>query len=234
MIKNMKNRCPILCLIVSLFIIFSCSDRIDNYTAPSSSFSGRIIDKETGKQIQGQQPDGARIRMYEGGKFNAKDPIDFWVMQEGNFVNKALFDGTYKVIAEGPFEKSDTLSLQLQNAAKYDFKVIPFLNLTIDILEKKESSVVVKYRISQSAAKRKIQRRALLISNRPYVDINNYINQSPFINTNDISDSDLTEKDFITEITGLSKGVQYYIRSGARCNNSNSYYNYSEILSFRL
>lgn len=235
--KIMKNlNFKIIIVVFSFVLCFSCSGGIDNFEAPASDFSGRIIHENTGKLVSGQQPNGSRIRMYEGGRYNGKVPIDFWVMQDGRFSNKALFPGTYKVIAEGPFERSDTLSLDLKESFTHDFKVIPFLELSIEIVERKESSVVVKYTINQSPEKRKILRRVVLVSNRPYVDINNYINSSPspFINTESIPDENLVGVEFTTEIKGLSKGVQYYIRSASRCANPSNYYNYSEIISFTL
>ncbi|MDV3927884.1 hypothetical protein CMT52_19135 [Elizabethkingia anophelis] len=215
-------------------LLSSCSNGGDNYEAPSVSFTGRIMNKSTGQPVPGQEPNGARIRMFEGGKYKAKVPVDFWVMQDGTFANKTLFSGTYKVIAEGPFQKTDTLSLNLGGSSTYDFNVVPFLDLTIEIVEKKTSSIVVKYKINQSEEKRKILRRAVLVSNRPYVDATNYINTSPFINTTNVLDIELVGKEFTTEITGLTKGVQYYLRSASRCDNPSSYYNYSEIIPFTL
>lgn len=215
-------------------LLFSCTNGGDNFEAPEASFTGKIISKTTGKPVPGQEPNGARIRMYEGGKYKGKVPIDFWVMQNGAFVNKTLFSGTYKVIAEGPFQKTDTLALNLASSSSHDFSVIPFLEVSVEIVQKKENAVVIKYKIDQSPEKRKILRRAVLVSNRPYVDANNYINSSPFINTTDIPDSELTGKEFVTEITGLSKGIQYYVRSASRCDNPSSYYNYSEIIAFTL
>ncbi|MDV3755553.1 hypothetical protein CMU20_11005 [Elizabethkingia anophelis] len=233
----MKNsNFKILSVIFSSLLLFSCSNGGDNFEAPEASFTGRIISTATGKPVPGQEPNGARIRMYEGGKYNGKVPIDFWVTQSGAFVNKTLFSGTYKVIAEGPFQRADTLALNLASSSSHDFSVTPFLELNVEIVQKKENAVVVKYKIDQSPEKRKILRRAVLVSNRPYVDITNFINSSPspFINTAGIPDSELAGKEFVTEITGLSKGVQYYVRSASRCDNPNSFYNYSEIIPFTL
>lgn len=109
---------------------FAVSCKKDNYDAPSSSFTGRIVYK--GEPIQVEY-DRVPFELYEYG-FGKVGPINGTITPEGGF-SHLLFDGEYKLVireGQGPFlwpqtgGKSDSITVNIKGNTVLDIEVEPY------------------------------------------------------------------------------------------------------------
>lgn len=224
----------IIYLSLLLITVVACSEN-DNYPSPDATLQGAILDQETGDSIYSQTPNGLRVRLYDQNYMNPQ-PIDFWGMQDGSFKNTKLFPNPYKVIIDnGAFYPLDTLSIQLPLNKNLDVKVLPILRINAVAKVAGSNAIVVEYKLSETKPEEgKISRRSILVNTTPYVDINNFINENPFINTENVSDSLLTNTTFRDTIKGLTSKKSYFVRVGARTANVGNRYNYSQVMELVL
>lgn len=216
------------------FAIVACSEK-DNYAEPNATLQGAIFDQETGDSIYSQTPNGLRVRLYDE-NYDNPQPIDFWGKQDGSFKNTKLFPNSYKVIIDnGAFYPLDTISVKLPLRGNLDVEVLPFLRINSVSKVESANSIVVEYELSETKPDEgKIMRRSFLVNTSPYVDINNFINPSPFINTESVSDSLLTNTTFRDTISGLKSKSKYFVRVGARTGNVGNRYNYSKVMELTI
>ena len=109
-------------------IAVSCKK--DNYDAPSSSFTGRVVYQ--GETIQVEY-DRVPFELYEYG-FGKVGPINGTITPEGSF-SHLLFDGEYKFViraGQGPFlwpqtgGKSDSITVSIKGNTVLDVEVEPY------------------------------------------------------------------------------------------------------------
>lgn len=212
------------------FAIVACSEN-DNYDSPDETLQGAILDQETGDSIYSQTPNGLRVRLYDQ-NYDNPQPIDFWGMQDGSFKNTRLFPNEYKVIIDnGAFYPLDTMSIKIPLNSNLDVKVLPILRISAVSKIVGANSIVVEYKLSETKPEEgKIMRRSILVNSTPYVDINNFTNANPFINTENVSDSLLTNTTFRDTIKDLKTNTSYFVRVGARTGNVGNRYNYSQVM----
>ncbi len=117
-------------LLAIAFGSFAVSCKKDNYDAPSSSFTGRIVYQ--GEPIQVEY-DRVPFELYEYG-FGKVGPINGTITPEGGF-SHLLFDGEYKLVireGQGPFlwpqtgGKSDSITVNIKGNTVLDIEVEPY------------------------------------------------------------------------------------------------------------
>lgn len=131
----------LICLSVTV-ILNACKK--DNYSLPSETLKGRVVDAATGELVLTDQgSEGTRVRLRElSWKGTASpDNFDFFCMKEGNFQNTKLFAGHYNVRVDGAFipllrknDQGDTLAdetqyVDIKGVTEVEFKVQPFLKV---------------------------------------------------------------------------------------------------------
>lgn len=212
------------------FAVVACSEN-DNYDSPDKTLEGAIFDQETGDSIYSQTPNGLRVRLYDL-KYENPQPIDFWGKQDGSFKNTKLFGNQYKVIIDnGAFYPVDTMSITVPLNSNLNVDVLPIMRINAVSKVAGSNAIVVEYNLSETKPEEgKIMRRSVLVNTTPYVDINNFINANPFINTESVSDSLLTNTTFRDTIKGLKSNSSYFVRVGARTGNVGNRYNYSKVM----
>lgn len=116
----------ILCAVTGL--LASCSK--DNYDAPGSLFSGRIVYNGEPIQVEYNQ---VRFQLWQSG-FGKLTPIDVNIKQDGTF-SAMLFDGSYKLSfpgGQGPYmtvkngSVKDTLGIEVKGSTTMDINVVPY------------------------------------------------------------------------------------------------------------
>jgi hypothetical protein len=125
----MRIKLHYIILLAGSAVIFSCKK--DNYEAPSSSLSGKLVYKG---EAFGVEKDQVPFQIYQYG-FGKVGPIGQSFAQEGTY-SALLFDGEYKLIVpngQGPFlwKKTaagdpDTLVINMNGNQVMDLEVTPY------------------------------------------------------------------------------------------------------------
>jgi len=130
---------------LALAIFFTSCEK-DNYVAPKSVLSGKIVYK--GESI-GVENDQVRLQLWQPG-FGKLAAIDAPVSQDGSY-SAMLFDGSYKLVVpkgRGPFKtvekdatSKDTLFVKLTGSQTLDVEVLPYYMIRNTQLSGGESKV---------------------------------------------------------------------------------------------
>ncbi|QQD11646.1 DUF3823 domain-containing protein [Sphingobacterium sp. UDSM-2020] len=227
--KNIKIA-QILLIPFLLIGIVSCEK--DNYEAPSSSLVGRLVDKQTGNTVPQQTINGGILRLFQTDLSDNAIAITSYFRSDGTFENKMLFDGNYKVVADGPFFYDDTVSVKINKVTNQDIQVRPFLYVTAELESTTATSAKVKVTTAfgPDNTKQKIARVGIVAGTTNSVDIN-FFSKRELTNTEQITDKEILETVYSYELKDLKPKTTYYIRGAARTINTGSYYNYAPILT---
>ena len=125
----MKIKLHYIIFLICFAAIFSCKK--DNYDAPSSTLSGKLVYNGEGF---GLEKDQVPFQLYQYG-FGKVGPIGSSFTQEGTY-SAVLFDGEYKLIVpngQGPFlwkqttaGQPDTVIVNLKGSQVLDLEVTPY------------------------------------------------------------------------------------------------------------
>jgi len=229
--------------VLALIFLFSCTD-IDNYNAPASRISGNVIDQTTGENLLTGLNEFT-IRLWETSWSDNPTPQDIPVKQDGTYYNDKLFDATYAMGPyAGPFWPIDTVGgMKLKGSLIQDFKVIPYLHIT-DVTHTLSGDTL--YLTCKLQAPVTIN-MPLVRDIRPFVSLTQLCSGSSQIpeyadnkyslqvnkNWSAIGDMNTGEgkNTYILPGLPLKSGRTYYVRIGAKVNDTYQKYNYSEIIT---
>lgn len=211
----------------------SCLD-VDVYDEPKETLYGKVIDIKTGENIITEQPNGFRIKLEELSWSDTPIPYYFWGKSDGTFNNSKIFCGEYKVsVVEGPFFAPEPQILEIKGETNIEFKVTPFLSIQNYKIDQKDGKLIVSYQISRDKVGDKILDSRVFVSVNPNVGSNVFIEQlSPIRQWKEIEDSEVLSKKIVEEISGFESGKTYYVKIGARTNNSSLRYNFTKTIEF--
>ena len=223
-----------------VFGLTSCEK--DNYDAPEAAIAGQITD-QNGNPFQTANGKGSmsmritEISFAHGDESIVVTPQDLNMKQDGSYVNTRLFAGTYEVLPwQGAFFEDEivaqTVELKDGKTTTVDFAVTPYLNLewvkepylTADnYLE--ASFKFTRNRKDNGAPD--VKDCCIWISRTKYCGTEGDGNYTPATTT-------ITNADESAEITLRSKipikySMKYWIRIGARCNDTYQKYNFTDI-----
>lgn len=227
--KNIKLANLVLFSLLLLGII-SCEK--DNYKAPSATFKGQVLDKVTGELVPQQTINGGILRLFQTDITENAVAITSYFKSEGTFENKMLFDGNYRVVADGPFFYDDTLKVKINQLTTADIIVRPYLYVTAEVVSKTETTAKIKVKTALGSGNttQKIARVGVVAGLTNSLDIN-FFSIRELTNT----EADMNDKILATEYTYELKDLKpkstYYIRGFARTINTGNYYNYAPMLT---
>lgn len=226
----MRNKWLYILGFFAMLLASACS-QLDNYAEPAETLTGKIIDRVTGEPLVSEQPNGFRIRLLETSWSETPQPEYFWGKADGTFVNTKIFAGTYEVTpVEGAFFDVEPRSIEIKGKVNVDFEVIPYLS--IDVLQIERTSpetLEVSYRFSRSKIGDKILDSRVFVSTNPNVGTNIMdADLSPMRDFSEIDDIDALSNTYVEKIEGLNPKKTYYVKVGARTNNSSKRYNFSK------
>ena len=177
----MKIKFHYILLLAVISIALSCKK--DNYEAPSSLLTGRLLYK--GEAIQVEY-DRVPFELYQSG-FGKVGPINGTIMPEGSF-SHLLFDGDYKFViraGQGPFlwpqtgGKSDTILIIINGNTVRDIEVEPYHMVRTPQFSFSGGKVTGTFKIEKiitdSARAKNIERAALFINKTVFVSNDNNI-----------------------------------------------------------
>ncbi|WP_185155693.1 DUF3823 domain-containing protein [Dysgonomonas sp. 521] len=228
----------------SALLATSCME-VDNFDEPDAHFTGRIIDSTTGQNILADQGEN-RIRIWEKSYSISPAPQDIPVKQDGTFNNTKLFKGTYDVVAEGAWWPCDTIRVGIGKKSTEDFEVTPYLVMFDFKAEYVNDSLTMSCRFYPPIEKDLPNIREI----RPFLSLNQFCgagNSISYYNTPvDKEENPLYWKSIMKPWAGLPKledgksevyswrlpvkpGYVYFVRIGAKVNDTHQKYNYTEI-----
>jgi len=216
---KMKN---ILCFLLILLSFNGC--KIDNYAEPDLTVSGRIIDSETNTLIEsGGSNGGAIVKFYQGSSAQA---LLFKTLPDGSFTNSRVFAGSYRYVAEGPFQiATDTPSIVIKASTAIDIKTIPNVRLKASVVSHTDTTAVIKVEYEKVPAGQKLVRLGVVWSNVIHPNVFTFTGGN--IITENVQSLNLTTGEREFTISKLKSNTKYYIRASALTNAPGNYYNYS-------
>jgi hypothetical protein len=231
---------------ITSFFLVNCTKNIDNYELPNASISGALLDKQTNDTVQTANNTNAFGYNYPDGALNiyqvnysktASGPQGISYNQNGTYICKSLYDGTYTGKLAGAFY-ADEVTFEVKGDTKLDFKVTPFVNVTMQVISRTSTSITISYKGVSNDPTQKIQEMAAWISvsagvNRLAWDGSNY-NPIDYTTYRDQHENLNGNETFTRTFTKLKPGTTYFIRAGALAtgNNPQNYWNYSKVLKF--
>ena len=222
----MKKISLLMCMLFVLGMM-SCGD-IDNMEGPNAAITGSLID-ETNKPIISEQPNGFRIKMVETSWSESATPEYFWGKADGTFKNTKIFSATYDVQpVEGAFFPVDPVSITIKKSENIDFKVTPYLSIHPKKIEIVGDAIQVEWNISRTKVGDKIlDTRVFVVHDNPNVGTNYFTTAlSPMVDLSSVSDEEALS-------TTYKQGKTYYVKIGARTNNSSKRYNFAEAVELK-
>jgi hypothetical protein len=176
----MKIRVNYILLVVISLIMLSCKK--DNYDAPSSSLTGRLLYNGEAIQVEYNR---VPFELYQYG-FGKVAPINSTISPEGTF-SHLLFDGEYKFVVrpgQGPFKwpetggKADTITIAVKGNTVRDVEVIPYYMIRVPKFTVAAGVVTGTFKIEQvitGADAKNIEAAALFINKTFFVGNDNNI-----------------------------------------------------------
>ncbi len=197
-----------------LFGMTACEK--DNYTAPKSEFTGRIVYKGEPLLMQSANVAAGNISDFPvfielwQKKYNNRSSIRIPIKQDGMF-SALLFDGEYKLIVpngQGPFmwkktaiNTPDSLSVNLKGSQTMDIEVTPYYMVRSPQFtvsgRKVSGSVKLEKVITDAANGKAVERVSLYVNKSQFVDAGNSINKADLAGSaiNDLNNVSLTTAD---------------------------------------
>lgn len=231
----MKNIIISLLTVCVVLVLNSCQN--DNFDEPSEALSGRIIDSTTGDNIVTTSL-GISLKMWETSWSGATpSPQSLNVKDDGTYNNTKLFAGTYKIVpTNGAFwPAKDTTVVELKGGKTVqDFTVTPYLKLAITDYHLNGTTLTISGKIDAPI----IEGLPTIIDIRPFVAITKYVGSANISNYSDPNKIDINKnftdgvKDhtYTMTIRNLKASTTFYVRLGARVNDSFKNYNYSVVI----
>jgi hypothetical protein len=234
----MKKNFLYTCALFVMASLFFASCERDNYEAPNSQLSGKLINSDTNAPVPSQTLNGGVIRLIQLDYSSAiASPINSAIHSDGSYDNAYIFSGKYKVIAIGPFYYTDTLTVDVKGSTTLDLKVKPYLNVSATVGEVTANSIKLTYTVKSNGNTQKIARVGAIIGNTLGVDINNYLGNLAanrvLVNTESIANETVNATTYSATFNNLKANTDYYIRAAGRttpAGNPSSYYNYTDVI----
>ncbi|NEU08544.1 DUF3823 domain-containing protein [Flavihumibacter sp. R14] len=171
--------------------IGSCK-KVDNYSPPSETLKGTVIDAGTGKplesEVSGENGTGTRIKMLELSWSDNPTPYYVATMQDGSFNNTKIFAGKYKISAEGAFVSlvQTGVTPAVDQSQTVDVKGVTTVNFSVEPLLRvewvgepvlnPEGTITAKVKVTRGTT------NAAFLGN--VTDINLYINNTKYVGNN--------------------------------------------------
>ncbi len=138
-------------ILVIAFLLVLCSCSVDDRESElSASYSGKCIDRLSGKTVSTEYFGAALLFGDLNG--DAGQPKRFYIRPDGTYNNTRMFPSSYKVWANGPFCEVDTLYFDLNGHRDFDLNVVP--NISLETLSASVSngtlSMTARYKVNRS------------------------------------------------------------------------------------
>lgn len=137
-----------LSLLIALACLVVVGCEYDNFEAPKSTLSGRVVYE--GKAI-GVRNNGPQLELWQDG-YPLRSKINVYFDQDGTF-SASLFDGTYKLVRMGdsPWlqQATDTIIVQVKGNTTIDVPVTPYFTVTNESFQKNSNSITANFTVNR-------------------------------------------------------------------------------------
>lgn len=225
-----------------LFIMGSCME-IDNYDGPKETFRGKLIDATTNEAFLCEQG-LINLRLEELSWSDTPDPQSIPSKPDGTFNDSKLFKGHYRVFPyEGPFWTTDTIEVDIKGVTERDFTLTPYLKITNVEYKVEGTTLTYKCKINAPLTENKGKRLPRILDLRAFINITPFVgngsNIGDFSNESEVKiesdwSDEIGETVYTGKISNLLSGRTFYVRMGARVDDSFRRYNYSEIVEIKI
>ena len=232
----MKNIQILIFLLCGVLCFSSCE--LDNYSGPTGSISGALIDSETGEQVQGDIISGTQIEYMELGYDTVNPPIQRMVVKvDGSYRNDLIFEGEYTLLplTRGNFvPQTDTLPLTIGSATVHNFQVQPYIRIKDASITIEGTKITATFKLEQTV-ENKVKSYGLWGHSSPYVGEPLQFGKKTKT-LNKVTDPEneytlvmdvRTDKDFV-------KGKSYYFRIGAIISADEAEFNYAPAVKLTI
>lgn len=225
----------------------ACSD-IDNYDGPNAAMNGTVADKtSTSNFLTGQGE--FSIRIWEKSWSDNPTPQDIPVKQDGTFNDTKLFSGTYDVQPYGgpfwPIERQT--GVKLSGTLNMNFEITPYLHI-VDVTHKLEGTNLKLTCRLQAPVTENLPR---VLDIRPFVSLTQFcgdgskideyaknqyrieVNNNWWDGVGDMATGQGTQTYTLPDLP-LKSGRTFYVRIGARVDDTYKKYNYSDIIKVEV
>jgi len=128
--------------------VFLAGCGYDNFNAPESSLSGRVV--YDGKSV-GVRNSGPQLELWQDG-YALRTKIPVYLNQDGTF-SASLFDGQYKLVRMGdsPWlqQASDTIIVNVKGNTSVDVPVTPYFTITGDSFQKSGNKISARFVVNK-------------------------------------------------------------------------------------
>ncbi|MCD8043567.1 MAG: DUF3823 domain-containing protein [Tannerellaceae bacterium] len=156
-------------LFLLLVLLTGCGK--DNYDAPDSQLTGRVVYKGEPIQVRGSD-ERVRLQLYQDG-YDYRTPIEVFVTQDGSF-SALLFDGEYKMVTRdnnGPWVNSrDTTLVTVKGNTHVDMEVTPYFTISNADITLANNVITAKFDITRIVDTAEMDRVILLAGQTAFVD----------------------------------------------------------------
>jgi len=229
-------------VMLTILSLYSCSKDKDNYEPPNASIYGTLLNRVTNDTVPTANntnafgynyPDGS-LNLYQVNYSKTISGVQGTSYnQNGTYLNSAIFSGSYKAIPTGAFY-ADTAYFNVNGNTRQDFKVAPFLIVTMQVSSVTATSITVAYQAKTNDPAQNVAEAAVWLGPR---GVNRYSwlgsNYIPVDNSSYRDDHSGLSADagFTKVFSNLQPNTTYFIRSGALASGKNpsNYWNYSRV-----
>ena len=148
--------------LVATASLFLASCAYDNFEAPASSLSGRVVYNGNALSVRNN---GVRLFLWQNG-YPLKDRIEVFLNQEGNF-SSSLFPGQYKLVRveDSPWQPqtADTILVDVQGDTKVDVPVIPYFTISNASIQKSGTTISAQFVVNKVVQNANVDRVVLYL-----------------------------------------------------------------------
>lgn len=184
----MKTRSIIYTALAAAFLFAACTK--DNYKAPGSVLTGRIVYQGQVLQVRtpqvnnngGSTTGGAQLELWQRG-YQLFTKIPVYINQDGTF-SATLFDGDYKLVrlSGAPWQNNtDSIDIQVRGSMNIDVPVVPYFTVGTPTFtfNKADTTITGTFTATQVTAGRTLENAAICIGATQFTDvINNVVSRT--------------------------------------------------------
>ncbi|MDF2474621.1 MAG: hypothetical protein K0S24_104 [Sphingobacterium sp.] len=202
----------------------------DNYEAPKSTLSGRVVYE--GKTVAVRN-NGPQLELWQDG-YALRSAIPVYFNQDGTFA-VSLFDGEYKLVRKGdsPWlqQATDTILVEVKGNTIIDVPVTPYFTVTNESFKKNNNSITANFTVNKIVSTANLEYVRLYLGKSILTD---QVQQELRIDAN-LSTLTLGQPTTIVgELPDNLKNLDYvFVRVGVKSTLSGEYY-YTQVQKIAL